>query len=129
MSDAEWLPGEVRSGRAAQRDMLLGPFFAVSGLLEDSADVKQHYLGATDEAEFRTLAATLQHRLAICRVGSAHKRVVFVVTTFTQYIQHELYKVTHSILKCPETRGAALDFIEKFISINAKKAQLHVSWL
>lgn len=69
MTSAEhWLPKEAWSGRVAQREMLLGPFFAVSGLMEDSAEVKQEYVGASGETEYTNLANTLQQRLSICRV-------------------------------------------------------------
>lgn len=74
-TDSRWLPEEAWSGRVAQRDMLLGPFFAVSGLLEDSAEVKRHYVAA-EEGEYRVLAGTLQQRLSICRVRGGRTGVV-----------------------------------------------------
>ncbi len=40
--------------------------------------------------------------------------------------QSELYKVFHSILRCPETRTAAVDFFQDIIRLNSKKARLHV---
>lgn len=114
----------------AQRAMFLGPFFAVSGLMEDSAEVKSHFIATSGEADYRTLATTLQQRLSICRVGvgeggeregeGGRKSLSIVI------LQHELFKITHSVLKCPKTRTAALDFIQHFISINAKKSQIHV---
>ena len=68
-SNEHWLPEEAWSGRVAQREMLLGPFFAVSGLMEDSAEVKRDYTEAAGEGDYTNLATTLQQRLSICRVS------------------------------------------------------------
>ena len=74
-ADKSWLPNDSSSGRGAQRDMLLGPFFSVSGLMEDSAEVKRHYMSG--EVDHQSLATMLQQRLSICRVrGNNHIMIV-----------------------------------------------------
>ena len=35
-----------------------------------------------------------------------------------------MFKIVHSILRCGETRQAALEFLQKMIKLNAKRAQL-----
>ncbi len=76
VKDSSWLPDDSCSGRLAQGDMLLGPLFAVSGLVEDSAAVKSNYMGdgdGGDGVDYQGLATTIQQRLSICRVGNRHR--------------------------------------------------------
>lgn len=72
MTESEnWLPQDSWSGHRAQRDLVLGPFFAVSGLIEDS-DVLQNYYfkgpPGAHEDDYGDIAVTLQQRLGVCRV-------------------------------------------------------------
>ena len=50
---------------------MLGPFFAVSGLVKDSPGIRRHYLSTLPGAEnneHKEMAETLQQRLSVCRV-------------------------------------------------------------
>ena len=67
-SDKKWLPGSM-SGRKAMYETLLGPFFSLSGLVDDSSTVKAHYYQeGLEQREADVTASTIQQRLSICSV-------------------------------------------------------------
>ena len=48
----------------------LGPFLAISGLMNDSKELWEHYMeNASRDVDFDSLSNTIQQRLSICRVS------------------------------------------------------------
>jgi len=106
-SDKKWLPKE--SGRKAESETFLGPFLCISGFMDESVPLRSRYLSDSyQEEEAETLSNTIQQRLSICR--------------------NELFKVFHSLLRCPETRNSVLEFLQHMLALNTKKTRLHVDY-
>lgn len=104
-NDKKWLPKD--SGRRCQTDTFLGPFLSLSGFMDESVPVRSRYVSESyKEEDAEHLRNTIQQRLGICR--------------------NELFKAFHSILRCPESRKAALDFIQQILALNTKKTRMHV---
>ena len=67
-SDESWLPKST-SGRLAMDETFLGPFLAISGLMNDSKDLWEHYMeNVSRDADYDSISNTIQQRLSICRV-------------------------------------------------------------
>ena len=67
-SDESWLP-KCTSGRLAMDETFLGPFLAISGLMNDSRDLWEHYMeNVSHDADYDSISNTIQQRLSICRV-------------------------------------------------------------
>ena len=65
VTDSKWLPGSM-SGCKAMHETFLGPFLSLSGLVEDSTPVRNHYYHGNSESD--SISGTIQQRLNICRV-------------------------------------------------------------
>ncbi|XP_064383818.1 ubiquitin conjugation factor E4 B-like [Halichondria panicea] len=103
VNDSRWLPGSL-SGSKAMVSIFLGPFLALSGLADESVSIHKHYYRSNSEED--NIGGTIQQRLNICR--------------------HELFKIIHSVLRCPDIRTSALTFVQQMIAINAHKTKLHI---
>ena len=67
-SDESWLPKST-SGRLAMDETFLGPFLAISGLMNDSKDLWEHYMeNISRDTDYDSISNTIQQRLSICRV-------------------------------------------------------------
>ena len=75
-TDESWLPKST-SGRLAMDETYLGPFLAISGLMNDSKQLWEHYMeNASRDVDFDSLSNTLQQRLSICRVSDVGRNLV-----------------------------------------------------
>ena len=73
-TDESWLPKST-SGRLAMDETYLGPFLAISGLMNDSKELWEHYMeNVSRDVDFDSLSNTIQQRLSICRVSWEWKR-------------------------------------------------------
>jgi ubiquitin conjugation factor E4 B len=106
-SDRLWLTNSEEGCHALQFQTLIGPFLSLSGLLLEWAGPtdKLHPRHTPNEA-LPPLTETITQKLNICR--------------------NEMFKVFHSILRCTETRSRALDFFQAMLSLNSRRANLHV---
>lgn len=94
------------SGRKSQAESLLGPFLSLSGFVEDNAQVKDQYLSnaVSSAEEARVLGTSIVLTLNLAR--------------------QEMFRAIHAILRCTETRGAALNLLEHLLACNSKRAQM-----
>lgn len=70
-SDESWLP-KGTSGRLAMNETYLGPFLAMSGLINDSKELWEHYMeNVSRDTDYDSIGNTIQQRLGICRVSAS----------------------------------------------------------
>lgn len=51
-------------------ETFLGPFLAISGLMNDSKDLWEHYMEkVAHDGDYDSISNTIQQRLSICRVS------------------------------------------------------------
>jgi len=65
--DPAWTVSEGGNGRRAEWELMLGPFFAVTCLIEDSPALVEYYKSADKQTSYSGLM--LQQRLSVCRVS------------------------------------------------------------
>ncbi len=93
--------------------------------MDDSVPVRSRYVSESYKPEDAlSLTSTIQSSLGIIRVRLSWCACVCVDAPSPS--QNEMYKVFHSILRSPETRKGAVDFLQEIIQLNAKKTRLHV---
>lgn len=129
-SDPTWLIKSGEGCHAIQVRTLIGPFLALSGLLRE-------WVGPTDklhpyntpEEELRGLGDSIQQKLGICRVRGRRGGILEnKLNPFSFHLQNEMFKVFQNILRCSETRSLAIDYLQSALSLNSRRAKLHVRY-
>ena len=76
---------------------------------------------------WRTLFLFLNCYFEVCQ--RPNKPCVAFIDTHPPPLQGDLHRILHTLLKCTETRGKALDFIAQVLRANSPRAQImRVSW-
>ncbi len=65
---SDWSTVEGVNGRSAELELVLGPFFAVTCLVEDSPALKNYYMTGDPDRRENYSSVVLQQRLSVCRV-------------------------------------------------------------
>ena len=75
-SGESWLPKST-SGQLAMDETYLGPFLAISGLMNECKELWEHYMDSVSrDIDYDNVSNTIQQRLSICRVRTCVELIV-----------------------------------------------------